>query len=148
MKCAEITPAGVSAAAVAPPPRALPRAGVAAGERPKPGEPTAGAAASQAEPVDGGARGFAGGMVEGVGGFAVSVGSTVGYTTKDLGERTVAITQRLWAAAAGVYGAAAVAEQYGVPVPIPAGRLREAVDGEAVELAGRRLTPLFAEVGT
>lgn len=62
------------------------------------------------------------------------------------GLRHMAAPGRLFAAAAAVYGAETVQAEYGDPTPIPLARLREAVDGEAVYLAGTRpLTPLFTD---
>jgi hypothetical protein len=82
----------------------------------------------------GGARGFVAGVAEGVGGLTVSAASTVGLTAKDLGERTVAVTQRVLAAEDGgasageVEGVAGAAATTAPPSPQRSQRFRPAFD--------------------
>lgn len=53
------------------------------------------------------------------------------------GVRHMVDPSRLWAGAAGVYGAEAVQRLYGDPVPVAASRVVEAVEGLELDLAGR-----------
>ena len=68
---------------------------VNAAEDAKLGEATSELVAAPLRRQGGGARGFVTGVAEGVGGLAASAATTVGLTTKDLGEKTLAVTHRL-----------------------------------------------------